>query len=129
MPINVAWYDERKTIVLLDFVEPYISTWTEYHTAVDEAIDLANSVDHPIGMLFNAQTTPMPAGAPLVEMRKATERMPKNVSRVVSVVTLNRFEALMLGIFQRLHRKPIPSYTVSTVTQAVKLLEEIYAQK
>lgn len=125
MPIDVSWVDAEKNLIQLDFKKPYITTWDEYHAAVQQSYVLAESVDHLVAVIFCAYDATMPPGAPLIHMREAINNVPNNVITVVSALDRNPFERMMVGIVQKLTRTKIRSHVVNTREEAVKLARKI----
>lgn len=121
MPIDVSWVDAEKSLIQLDFKKPYITTWDEYHDAVEQAYVLAESVDHPVAVVFFAYDATMPPGAPLVHLKHAINNVPDNVVTAVSALDRNPFERMMMNIVQKLTRTKIQTYMVSTPEEALKL--------
>jgi hypothetical protein len=99
MPIFVTWDAADKSVIRLDYAEP-ISAWQEYNDAVDEAFDLARSVQHPVVVIHNTGTVKMPAGSAFPHIQRAMRRTPSNVTSMIAIVE-NRFARNLLPIILR----------------------------
>ena len=85
MPMTVNWDDAEQTLIMATISDPM--TWDAFNAGVDEMIRLAESVPHRVDIISNAGATPMPPGSPMPHLRRAFQRLPRNVGLVVGTIT------------------------------------------
>jgi hypothetical protein len=95
MPIIPQWYDETKTVYLLQFTADGIQSWDEYRQAIDAALVDIMAVDHPVIVYFSPDKSPMPPGNPLPHVRYALGQVPPHVVAVINIVN-NHFAATIM---------------------------------
>ena len=102
MPMIPEWYDDTKTILLFKFTEPSITTWDEYHLAIDEGWAMIRDVDHAVFPIFDAGKTAMPIGNPMLHLRRSLITLPTNVPTTLNIVD-NRFAEAILEMIKSIH--------------------------
>lgn len=123
--IEVTWKNDEKTIIQLDYSNP-INSWEEYQAAIDDAHRLAQSVKHSVMLLHNPNTTPMPAGNPIVQLRRAVAKTPDNVICIVMVIT-NRLARRMVDIALYIFNYPTHYKMVESLAEAEDYLASFEA--
>ena len=102
MPINVSWFDNDQTIIIIDYVAPYLTTWDEYHEGINESVKLAESVKHELVIILIANGAKMPQGQALQHINQAILRLPKNVLTAISLMPQSSIhERLILSVLRR----------------------------
>ncbi|MBK8024806.1 MAG: hypothetical protein IPK19_26155 [Chloroflexi bacterium] len=99
MPVIVAWDNDERTIVRTESSGHW--TWEEYHTGVDQALALINSVDHPVHLInVRHPDAVAPEGYALPHLRRLMRNLPKN-HRMTIMVNPNMQNKMMMGVFRR----------------------------
>jgi hypothetical protein len=120
MNVEIKWYDDRKTAVLMT-ITAFIADWAEFDAGADQALELANSVSHEVIVIVNPQGIPMPRkGAPLPHLRRALVRMTPNVKFIVGITG-------GLGIFEKSIVDIVATISFRNRLKVVNSPEEAYA--
>ncbi len=71
MSINVQWDNLDRTVVMIDFHRPW--TWKEFDSAIEQMLNLFNSVNHRVDVLFDIRDGGFPPPDAIKHFRKAAE--------------------------------------------------------
>jgi hypothetical protein len=101
MTITSTWYDEEKTIVLLEYRGEW--TWEEYYNATEVAHLMMQTVPHRVDMITHrtdklALRTP---GAAITHWQRAIKAAPKNMGIIVAVPD-NMFISTYASLMQKI---------------------------
>jgi hypothetical protein len=122
MTVNVAWYDDEKTIILQEF--PVEWTWDEFYAAVQQSIELEKSVSHTVYVMgTNPPNAKTPSGNALNNFKAALRMHPSNMRWYIIATSdmLTRvlgYTVLRAGIFGEKLR------VVRSVEEGLKLIEQ-----
>lgn len=98
------WYNEEKTIVLVRTIDPNW-TWKDATEAVQEQVTLAETVEHPVHIIFHFEERPnMPVKGAIQNIQKLMNYRAKNED---------------LGVFINMHR--MLTSLLNTVGKVYKL--------
>ncbi|MCA9882572.1 MAG: hypothetical protein KC546_06410 [Anaerolineae bacterium] len=82
MPMITEWADEERSIIVTTSEGAW--TWNEYHHALEEVIQMAETVDHRVDLinvaLMNAKSPP---GSGMPHYQRAMKSLPANISMMV----------------------------------------------
>jgi hypothetical protein len=118
MAITVAWDNESKSVLRLDFEGRW--DWPDYNTAIDEAYAIIKQTNDTVHLISNMpQDMALPQGLPLRHLRRAHKLMPANVGQFL-VVGGNWAAQTMLLIFRHYDEEKIVS--AKTLDEARALL-------
>lgn len=124
MSLTVNWDNEAKTVILITMISP-LANWQEFDNAVDEAVALAASVTHPLGVISHAGSIPMPRGVPLPHILRAFRIMPPNIKYVVGVMDDNFATSIMTAVSRLSVAK---SYQITTsLEHAREMMQQRFA--
>ena len=99
MGISVAWDNEEKTALRLDFEGPW--PWVEYDTAVDTASAMIESVGRAVDVIHNLLAGPnLPPDKPLLHLRRMVHLLSKNTIFNVVVGGAPTVQAALPMFFQ-----------------------------
>jgi hypothetical protein len=102
MAISVAWDNEEKTILRLDFAGKW--NWYGYEMAVGEAFGMMESVNHGVDFIFNMQTgEALPEGATFY-IKRTLELAPNGYTAIVIAHADASTEATV-ALFCRIYKK------------------------
>lgn len=119
MPITTDWYNDEKKIIVTTYNGEY--AWDEVYKHVAQGNMLAESVDHPVGLLIdvsNAGSLPANAGS---HGKRVRDMYHDNIACLVVVganLLLQAVTNISKQVFQILGNRPIPIF-VSTIDEAV----------
>ena len=124
--INVVWDNPEQTIIRLDYSEP-IDTWEEYREAVNQAHDMARSVNYTVHIVHNTGHVKMPAGKQhraVEELSITFNDVPDNVG-ILTSVTLANFERRITRVIPQilLRADEIHFYMVDSLETAYNLID------
>ncbi len=99
MTVSVSWYNDDRTIIR--FEQESVWTWPEFDAAVDQAVALMKSVDHPVHVLVDIHAH---GSAPDLQafghFQRAQHLQPSNFGQIV-VIGTDPFMARIGGVFIR----------------------------
>lgn len=124
MPLKVEWYSDQKRGILLEFVQPYITTWDEYHKAIDCVCEMAQSVDHELALIVMLHDAKMPPGAPIQQIEKATLQLPDNILLKIAITPPNSFERNVITILLRVRSVKERLRVAGTWQEALAILDQ-----
>lgn len=101
MPMTPTWYDDTKTILVFEFVQPHITTWDEYHIAIDKGWAMIREMPHDVFAVIDAGDTPMPQGNPMPHLRRSLRMLPPNVPTTINIVD-NMFAEAILNMLKKI---------------------------
>ena len=87
MPYDLRWHDEEKTIFWVDIFSPV--SWGEWHATLDALVEMLESADHRIDIIFN-NTAGMPPGNPLPHFKTSMVKLGAAPNLKVMVIVSNR---------------------------------------
>ncbi|HEX2619238.1 MAG TPA: hypothetical protein VHL11_03795 [Phototrophicaceae bacterium] len=123
MPAQVDWDNQEHTAIRTELSGKW--TWEEYHTAIDQAVSLMKSVQHPVDMINMMQPDAVePGGNPIPHIQRAMRAFPSNHRLTVNVGSTGRGVAL-----QRIFRQMFPwlnrrFFNVATMEEAHKIIAQ-----
>lgn len=125
MPIDVNWFNEQQTGVLMNF-EGYW-TWDLFYKAIDEAMTLFNAAPHPAALIIDlTRSEAMPIGS-ISQIRNAQGIRHPQIACVI-FVGMNTFMQMIGNLSSRLSRsKKYKVYIVATMDDAkphIPMLDE-----
>lgn len=84
MPVTVSWDDHAHSIILMSLETPW--TWEEFDTALDQADEMAESVEHRVDFILDFRHgKQIPHGLPLPHVKQALAAIPANAGDFISV--------------------------------------------
>lgn len=84
MPITLAWDDDAKSIIRIDYHGVW--QWTDFDQAIDESIGMAASTSQQVAIIINTlDGTRTPNGNSFSHMRRAMRLSPPNLTLTVTV--------------------------------------------
>ncbi|MFN8375703.1 MAG: hypothetical protein U0694_22885 [Anaerolineae bacterium] len=72
MGLEVIWYDTEQTILVATITQD--TTWSDYHTAIDQIVKRAAAVRYRVDVVF-VDNVGMPSGNPLIHLRSGINRL------------------------------------------------------
>lgn len=127
MPIIVKWYDTEKQNICYEVVGRW--TWEDLFVAIDEAVQLLDTVDYPVNLILDmTQTSHVPTLA-VREMGKVANAptMSHPNTKKLLVVGANSYIEIMLNVFKKVFPNAGERYLIFHDFDAVRsfLAEEI----
>ncbi len=122
MPFDISWNDEQQTVILC--VAQGEWTWEAYHHGLEQIVQLANGVAHPVYVInIRGATTVTPAGSGIPHYQRAAKIMPANVRQtiLVSNTIRTRIATVFLSGFLRIVRANV--IAVPSLEEAYKFIE------
>lgn len=93
MGIKVIWDNDEKTIVRYNFDSQW--TWDDFYMARSEAYDLIDTVNHKIGVIFDAPANMKLPPNMITHSRSAINKTHDNTHVVVAVVSSTYVRAML----------------------------------
>ena len=101
MPIDVNWFNEQQTAVLMNFEGHW--TWDLFYQAIDEAMMLFNTISHPAALMIDlTHSDTMPIGS-ISHIRNAQGIQHPQMACVI-FVGMNTFMQMIGNLSSRLSR-------------------------
>ncbi|MEO0561245.1 MAG: hypothetical protein AAF125_03980 [Chloroflexota bacterium] len=104
MPMTPRWLDTDQRFLVVELTGDGISTWDEYHAAIERAWAMVSSVPYEVIPVVAGYDYSMPHGSPMTHVQWALRTRPRNIPFVVSIAD-KRFEATVLSMIARLTQK------------------------
>ncbi len=119
MGINLAWDNESRTVLRIDFEGLW--DWTAYNAAMDEAYTMIRTSNRIINVISNMPSNmALPPGLPLRHFQRAQQMMPDNLG-VLMVVGGNWAARAMELVFR--HYRDEKVVTADSLEEARKKLD------
>jgi hypothetical protein len=101
MPINVKWDDDQKNAVLITYLRPW--TWKEFDVAIKEMIDLFETVNHKVDIIFDIRKGGFPPPDAMKRFKAAAEIDHPNGGQLVYIAPsmLAQFVKSLVQILDR----------------------------
>jgi len=117
MPIQIAWQDNDKNIVLLSFPNKW--DWKEFKEAAYQTANLLSEVNHMVDVIIDLKASTIPlVGSPFEAGNMFFKMMPQN--RGVIIVVTNSFIRSLASIFKTIDREfGALLYPVDTLDEGV----------
>lgn len=124
MPITTDWYNDEKKIIVTTYDGEY--AWDEVYKHVAQGNVLAESVDHPVGLLIDVtKAGPLPANAGS-HGKRLRDMYHENISCLVVVganLLIQAVTNISKRVFQILGNHPTPTF-VSTFEEAIEIINK-----
>lgn len=118
MPIEVRWADQEQTIVQMT-IDPQPS-WSEFDEAVEQTVQLAKRVSHPVFVVLQPNNVPMPRNDnPIPHMQRVFRVLPENVKLFIIIMDKS-------GIFERSIINVVGRFAMGQKLRAVSQAEDAY---
>lgn len=101
MTITVEWDNEAQTVLRYTFASPW--TWEEYQMAIQQAWDMAGTVDHPTDTITDLSHSRLLPDNLFRNVRQSVVEIPES-TRTVVLVGGGLIVEMMLGAMRRLYR-------------------------
>jgi hypothetical protein len=122
MGITIGWHNDDKNIILLTYTRPW--DWTDFEAAAKEMIELLDSVNHPVDMIFDIRKAGAPPQGALKRFREVAETNHPN-GRWLVFVGGGSIVMRFLDLFTRLYglTRNVPYFRfVYSMEEALKLI-------
>lgn len=120
MTMHVYWDNEYKTILRCESEGRW--TWEEYHQALNQVVDMIESVPHRVDLMnVPRRGAVTPSGSAMPHFQRALRILPSNTGLNV-IVNTNAFGRAIISMFSKLYGR----HTGGNIA-AVGTLEEAYA--
>lgn len=101
MPMNVQWDSDAKNIIRA--VGEGNWTWDDFHHGVDEIVEMMNTVDHRVDLIYMSLPGAVPPkGSPMPHYKRAIQSMPANAGQHIIVNTMG-IARVILNVFLKLY--------------------------
>ncbi|MEP7285859.1 MAG: hypothetical protein ABI947_08835 [Chloroflexota bacterium] len=101
MAIIVKWFDEAKTICILQRDENW--TWKEFDDANVQSNHMIKEVSHPVNLIVDGADR-LPPGYPIRHFRQALMSKPNNLKALIIVIS-NPFGRTIFNAMSRLNQR------------------------
>jgi|FLYN01.1.fsa_nt_gi hypothetical protein len=122
MGIKITWDNDEKTILRYSFDTHW--TWDDFYTAKAEAYNQIDTVQHKVGVIFDApEKITLPANM-ITHSKSAVSKTHPNTC-IVAVVVRNLYLRTMLSMVMKLSKKAAETLRlVSSLDEARALVAE-----
>ena len=128
MACEVKWLDAEHTILVATIEKS--TTWSDYHSAIDEIIAQAAAVGHRVDIIF-FDDVGMPAGNPLPHLRSGINKLVKQPNISMSVIAgskgSNGFVRVIMDTLGRSFMAQVMTRVVETPLVFIRTLDEAIA--
>lgn len=119
MTIEVAWADDARTIIVLNYQPGW--TWADFREALQRVGELNAGITHPFYIINDVRSAPkMPDGQAISHFRAAGQNNAPNL-RYIYIVGTNMLATSLLSSMQKL----VP--LIAQTWRVVSTMEETYA--
>jgi hypothetical protein len=124
MGINVNWDNEEHTIIGLAFDKPW--TWDDFENANKNMMEMLNSVQHKVDIIFDISRAGFPPSGALQRFRKVSQNYHPNTRHLVYVggkEFVMNFLKLMVVIYGKAFQPPNFNFT-SSIAEAREFIRQ-----
>jgi len=122
MSVDVNWYDERRTFLVIGLTFPW--NWSEVENSFRQSVELMDSVDHVVHLLVEFPSAGgRPQGNSLVYLKRIIRQLNAHPrAGVVYLVNPNPFARSIIEVLLRLYRQEAQRiHIVSSREEALRL--------
>jgi len=124
-PYTCKWFNEEKKIILFDIIAPW--NWEDAFQAIQEQLELADSVDHGVHAIYHFHNVPtIPRGSGFTNLKRLASMQHPNDRLACFVGTHGLLQAIM-NILSSVYglRDVIQTYHfVETPEEAFKIIAD-----